>query len=288
MNQKGEIAILSDIAKPDLAIITNIGTAHIENMGNIENILEEKMSIVKGMRNNGKLILNGDDVMLSRKQTVDNGIIYFSCKRNDTEFYSDNIGYNDCRTIFSLHNNDKSVEIQIPTIGEHNVLNALAAYAAAIQAGLDSKDIIEGLKTFTASGNRQRIYKQNNITVIADCYNASPESMAAALAVLSLSEGRKIAVLGDMLELGEQSSKLHRKVGEYARKNNVDELICIGNFCGFLCDGYGKTCKTFGLNEKQEAAEFINQLLKKGDTVLFKASNLIDFSSLIKEIKKIN
>ncbi|HBL85402.1 MAG TPA: UDP-N-acetylmuramoyl-tripeptide--D-alanyl-D-alanine ligase [Clostridiales bacterium] len=287
MNQKGEIAILSEIAKPDIAIITNIGTAHIENMGNIENILKEKISIITGLRNNGKLILNGDDVILSGKQTVSNDIIYFACKNTNADYWADNIGYKDCSTVFTLHNKEKSVQIQIPTIGEHNVLNALAAYAAATEAGLDSKAIVDGLKSFISSGNRQRIYRQNDIIVIADCYNASPESMAAALAVLSLGDGRKVAVLGDMLELGEQSKELHARVGEYAAKNNVDILIAIGDFAKHIKAGFGKDCKTFGLNEKNIAADYINELLEPGDTVLFKASNLIDFGSLIKTINKI-
>lgn len=289
MSNKNEIAKLSNFSKPDVVIITNIGNSHIEFLGSIETILEEKFSAVTGLKIGGTLILNGDDKMLASCAGRYKRTLFYSSGGNKADYTATRLAYNDGVSLFKLNHPSSgySTDVVIPAMGEHNVQNALAAFTAADILGVPRDDIIIGLKSFSQTGNRQRIYTINNITVIADCYNASPESMNAALTVLSLAKGRKIAVLGDMLELGDKSAQLHIETGANAKRHGADEVIALGDFAEQLSIGYGG-CRTFGLGERTKAVEYVSSILKPGDTVLFKASNRLDFSSLIKEIPVIN
>ena len=288
MSGKNEIARLSEIAKPDIVIITNIGNAHIESFGCIENILEEKLTAIKGIRQGGTLILNMDDKLLCNCKDRFENTVFYSTTNKNAEYYATDLAYSEQESLFKLIHGDFSAYAAIPTIGEHNVLNALAAFAAADTIGLDREAIIAGLSQYTTTGNRQRIYQKGGIIVIADCYNASPESTKAALTVLKLSKERKIAVLGDMLELGEQSPRLHKETGANARESGADFLVTIGEYAAYTAEGFGGEYKIFSLDKREEAAEFIDGLLQSGDTVLFKASNRLNFAELIDMIPKVS
>ena len=287
MSIKNEIARLSEIAEPDIVIITNIGNAHIESFGCIEHILEEKLSAIKGIKQNGTLILNMDDKLLCHCKDRFSNTVFYSTTNDKAQYYVTDLAYGEHESLFKIKHNNYSAYAAIPTIGEHNVQNALAAFAAADIFGLDRDSIIAGLRQYTTTGNRQRIYQHGSITVIADCYNASPESTKAALTVLKLSKGRKIAVLGDMLELGEQAPRLHKETGANARESGANFLVAIGDYAPYIAEGFNGEHKIFPLDKREEAAIFIDCFLKSGDTVLFKASNRLNFAELIDMIPKV-
>ena len=183
----------------------------------------------------------------------------------------------DC-TCFTACYNGKETRIKLPALGLHNVQNAMLCFVIGVRLGVDEAAAAAALEQFKVEGFRQNIRQTNGITVIADCYNASPESMDAALSVLSDGTGKRIAVLGDMLELGEHAEKLHRFVGEKASKR-VDMLICVGEDVVYIADEAVKcgfpqeSLYIYEGNNYEKAADLLKATVKKGDTVLFKASN---------------
>lgn len=208
--------------------------------------------------------------------------VFCSAERNDCEFCACDVSENACGIDFVIEHHGKRTPIHLGIAGRHNVMDAMLAFAAGTECGFDAEKCAEALSHFTPDGNRQHSYKKDGITVIADCYNASPESMKAALSVLSSAEGRKIAVLGDMLELGSDSEDLHRKVALEAGKT-ADVLIFVGDMAEISASSCGRECSVFSADEKADAAGYLGSILKSGDTVLFKASNRLHFEDIIKE-----
>ena len=228
MSHFGEIEYLSSIASPNIAVITNIGRSHIENLGSREGIRDAKMEIRKGMPHDGILILNGDEPLLEDI----NGALYVGQTNKYANYVIENVieGENGCA--FDLFVQGERVEsITIPALGRHNVMNAAFAYAVGLAAGMGEFEIRRGLMNFKNTGMRQRVYEAHGRTIIADCYNASPESVKASLRVLStLAErrsARAVAVLGDMKELGIYSPEAHIEVGREAAQR-----LGIRQYCG--------------------------------------------------------
>lgn len=280
MSEKGEMETLSRVVRPDICVITNIGSAHIEQLGSKEAILREKLSIAAHMRDGGKLVLNYDDELLRRECARENCVTYgFS---GGAALHPETFEENTDGSVFTLAGDPLHIEFRVRVPGRHNVLNALAAIAVADLLGISRKDAAQGLELFRPGGMRQHVYMTSGIRVIADCYNASPESMDAALSVLCSYNGRRIAVLGDMLELGSFSEAAHRKVGESARAKGVDELLCLGKYSQSLCEGYGGGT-SFAQDDRNAMISYIKRLVRKGDTVLFKASNAMRFHEIIAE-----
>ena len=283
MSERGEIARLSMLARPYLSVITTIGTSHLETLGSVENIKNEKFDILKGERRDGRIILNADNALeYAEGKKLGDRAVFCSAERNDCDFCALDISEAAGGVDFVIAHHGKKTPIHLGIAGRHNVMNAMLAFAAGTECGFDAKKSAEALSRFMPQGNRQHSYRKGGITVTADCYNASPESMRAALSVLASAEGRKIAVLGDMLELGADSEALHRKVALDAGET-ADVLIFVGDMAEIYASSCGKECMTFGANEKAEAAKYIGSLLKSGDTVLFKASNRLHFEDIIKE-----
>lgn len=284
MSERGEIEKLSRLAKPYLSVITTIGSSHLEALGSIENIKNEKFDILKGERPDGKIILNADNPLeLAEGLKLGDRAVLCSLKHSDADFFAHNIAETKNGSRFTVRCNSSETEININVPGLHNVSNALLAFAAGVSCGFETKKCAEALGRYTSTGNRQHKYVSGGITVIADCYNASPESMSAALDVLASADGRKIAVLGDMLELGDGSETLHREVAVKAA-SSADILIFIGNMAGVYRDAVGRECLTYGINEKSDAASALKKLLRPDDTVLFKASNRLHLEDIIKEL----
>jgi UDP-N-acetylmuramoyl-tripeptide--D-alanyl-D-alanine ligase len=285
MSEFGEMARLSRVTSPDIVVITNIGYSHIENLGSRENICAEKLTIADCLSPDGVMILNGDEPLLKNPNKYGQKKIYCSVKNKNDSFAYDIIEQSGqlCFTADILGN---SVAVTIPALGLHNVFNALFALTTAALCGVDLEKAAQALRYFETSGLRQKIYEKDGYTVIADCYNASPESMAAALSVLAGYKGRKIAVLGDMLELGSFAEELHEKVGEEVLGNGVDILITLGSLAkSFAKPVQGKAdIYSFEEGEYEKAATLLKSILTPGDAVLYKASNRMQLHKIIEMI----
>ncbi|MGI6031037.1 MAG: UDP-N-acetylmuramoyl-tripeptide--D-alanyl-D-alanine ligase [Eubacteriales bacterium] len=285
MSGFGEIEALTNVAKPYIGIITNIGTAHLENLGSREGILKAKLEIVKGIAPNGYLLLNKDEPLLNGVRLKrDINVLYYGINDKTADVYAEDIEEFDDYTTFSIKGKIEK-DVRINTVGLHNVYNALAAACVGYLLGIGPNKMAEGLLRFHNVGMRQNIYEKNGVTVIDDCYNANPDSVKAALQVLEARKGRHIAVLGDMLELGNFAELGHREVGVFARQHGTDILLCCGDQTQWTVDSYMKNREP-----EQEAAffsckahlgRFLKNTLRPGDVVLFKGSRGMAMEEII-------
>ena len=287
MENKGEIDVLARAVKPEVAVITNIGVSHIENLKTRENILKAKLEIENGLSENGIMVLNGDNDLLSTTRgKLKHKTLYYGIKAENLDVYADDIKTQGFETSFVIHSEGNSYNARIPTIGEHNVLNALAAFTVCRALKLSPDKTIPGLMNFSSPGARQKIHKtENDITVIEDCYNASPDSMNAALWVLSNVGGeRKIAVLGDMLELGDISEESHIAVGKKASEA-ADVVFAYGYMAEYIASAAKENgTESYWFDNKKELSKALSAHLKKNDAVLFKASRGMKFEEIIEEV----
>lgn len=284
MSDFGEISRLSKTAAPTIGVITNIGFSHIENLKTQEGILKAKLEILDGMSENAPLAVNGDDSRLSplnNKLSTERPVYLFGIENENCDFRGTDIRETGGVTEFTVNYNGKSCEAEIPCAGRHNVLNALAAFCVGTIAGMSESEIVSALKKYQPDGMRQNIVKRGGVTIIIDCYNASPDSMKASLDVLAgmKTEGRKIAVLGDMLELGEASERLHTLVGEYVYKTKPDMLFCYGRDSEYITRKCGVD-REFTDN-KDQLVKLIKSYIKDGDVILFKASRGMKLEEVI-------
>ncbi len=297
MSAAGEISALSKIAEPDIAVITCIGNSHIEKLGSRENICAAKLEIADGMKGGAIVVLDGDEPLLSdvlRKKQLCR--IYFGIKNKRSDYLAENIVRSEDGMRFDVKSNIggdmKSLEIK--QIGAHNVKNALAAVTVASLLDISDDEISAGLLAFSPVKLRQSIVSAKGFTVIEDCYNAGPESMSAALDVLDdVAKGRKIAILGEMRELGEYSASLHREVGKKAAALGVDRLVTIGALAGEIANG----AKSGGMSpeniteiadweDAKSAADAIKAIICDGDTVLIKASRALSLERISKLLQE--
>lgn len=272
MSNFGEISRLTKCAAPDVAVITNIGESHIEYLGSREGILKAKCEIFEGLDKNGTVILNGDDELLfGLKGTLPFKTIYYGIENAACDVVAGNICAGNNGISFTVDGEEFSINL----VGKHNVLNALCAIAVGRNYGLSDQSIKKGLSSYKSIGIRQSITEKNGIKVITDCYNAAPTSVKASIDVLnSIACGRKIAVLGDMAELGEKSPNYHREIGEYAANNNIDVLVLTGEYAEFTAEG-ANACEVSIHNDNESIENYLKENLREGDTVLFKASRVI-------------
>lgn len=288
MNHFGEIHRLSTATQPTVGIITNIGVSHIENLGSREGILEAKLEILDGLKKGAPLLLNGDNDLLSTVKN-DDYKIYFYAVDNDADFKAIDIKENPNTTSFTVQYFGKEQKITIPAIGKHNVYNALAAFAVGILLDIDAETAADALKTYEPSGMRQKVVEINGITSIEDCYNASPDSMKAGITTLAgIQACKKIAVLSDMLELGEYSEQAHYDVGTMAAENKIDYLLCVGSDAKYIVDGARDNglLNAYLFDSKQSLTDKLFEIAEKGDAVLFKASRGMKLEEVISEIYK--
>lgn len=273
MSDRGEISVLSEASHPDCAVITNIGWCHIESLKTRENILAAKLEILDGMESGSPLIVCGDDEFLgklTRDQTGSHRLIKYGFgKENDIR--AEKIVHKDGGEEFTLLYGGKEYKAAVPAPGEHHILNALAAFAVGVEFGIAEDKIVSAFMSYESSGMRQRIEKRGDITVILDCYNASPTSMKSALNVLSTMSGRRIAVLGDMLELGEQSRRLHAELSELS--DLADAFYLYGREMTALRDKLSeKGVPVTHSENKEELTKALLDDIKGGDVILFKGS----------------
>ena len=289
MNHFGEISLLTDIAKPTLAVITNIGTSHIGNLGSRENILKAKLEILEGMKI-PKVIINNDNDLLHDwyEKNKDKIEIHTVGIENNSELMAKSIELGEESSEFKAIAEKKETEIQVPVAGTHFVYNALCAMEVGIILGISTNQIQNGIAKFELTKKRMDIRKlENGAIIINDAYNASYESMRASIEFLANHTGtRKIAVLGDMFELGEYSEELHRNVGKEVASHDIDVLICAGENSKYIIEEAQKNKKieTFYFHNNEEIVEKLTQELREGDIVLVKASNGMKFFEICQKL----
>ena len=276
MNHFREIAYLSSIARPDVAVIVNIGTMHIEHLGSQEGILKAKMEILEGMREAGKIVLNGDDPLLwGQRQKCPLKPSYFGAENDACTVKGSRVEEHDGTIHFWVTYGNLTFPVELPVEGHHYVSDALAAVTVGIELGVDPSKIQESLSQFRNMAGRQEIFEAKGCTIIKDCYNAGPESMAAALNVLGNRAGRKIAVLGDMLELGVCTQAEHYRVGRIAAEK-ADVVFTYGPNGGRVVDGAltgginSAYARSFDIHEA--LAQALKRMAQPGDVILVKGS----------------
>lgn len=288
----GEMHRLSKIARPDVCVMTNIGQCHLEFLGSREGILKAKSEIFDFACETAAVFVNGDDDMLATigKKTKGETLHYGLSSENDVYAKEiENLGLfgSRCKICFSFEKQEFGVEIPLP--GEHMVYNALAAAGVAKFYGLSTEQIARGIASVKPVDGRSNIIRTEKYTVIDDCYNANPVSMKAAIDLLGTALGRKVAVLGDMFELGENERKLHEEVGVYAATKKIDVLLCVGRLCEYMAEAAeknkeGSAPKVYYFPEREMLENKLSELLKDGDTVLVKASHGMGFADIVKEL----
>lgn len=287
MNHFGEISRLTDATRPTVGIITNVGVSHIENLGSREGILKAKLEICEGMPDNAPLILNGDNDLLSTVKDERLNVVFFGIENGD--FRAENIIESDMNTSFDVKYYGKVQHISIPTVGIHNVYNALCAFAVGYFLDIDPQAAAVALSNYVPAGMRQKVVKVGDVVSIEDCYNASPDSMKAALTTLkSINANKKIAVLADMLELGDYSFEAHSSVGALAGEMKIDYLLAYGEHAR----AYVSSAKQNGLqnafhfDSKQSLCDMLLEITQSGDAVLFKGSRGMRLEEVISCVYK--
>ncbi len=292
MNNLGEISRLTKIARPDVAVITNIGTAHIGNLGSRENILKAKLEILEGLKDDGIVVLNADDPYLwGAKDKIKHKTIYYSIENNEADISAYDVFTKADSTDFSVDIDGTKCRFTINVAGRHHVYNALSAIACGLHFGMSKEQIAHGVSSFAPTGLRQKETVINGIKIIEDCYNASLDSMKSSLATLKdICQGkRSVAVLGDMLEQGEFSCQNHREVGSIVSKNGIDILVTVGKDAHFIAQSARENgvSDIYEFSDNDQAATALFNILKKGDTVLFKASRGMRFEEIAEKLQKL-
>lgn len=286
MDHAGEIERLTRCARPSAGIITMIGVSHLENLGTRENILKAKMEICAGLPDGAPLVLNADNDLLPTAQIPTRlRPVWFGIEK-EADVRAQNVQTGAQGTNFTIVDRTYgSFQAQIPTVGLHTVYDALAAYTAATRLGLDPAACAQALSRYQTTGMRQNIVEKGGVTVIEDCYNASPDSMKAAISVLKeLPNTRKIALLGDMLELGEASEEGHRQTGVWVAQAGIDVLIAYGPRSAAMAQAaQAQGVTTVHCQNAQEVLQCLQQFVQPGDALLAKASHAMKLEDLLQD-----
>lgn len=290
INHFGEMHRLSKVARPDICVITNIGQCHLEFLGDRDGILRAKSEIFDFIATDGKIILNGDDDKLAAVQSVKGIEPRFFGIESDREIRAEQIESLGLKGVkCRIYVGEDSFAVTIPIPGYHMVLNALAATAVGISMDMTFEEIRRGIEKLETLSGRFHIIEENGITVIDDCYNANPVSMKASLGVLNDALGRKVAILGDMGELGEDEKELHEEVGSFAGKLDIQVCVCVGNLCSYLADAAEKENPDMEIHRiasLEEALERLPALIQTGDNILVKASHFMHFEKIVDALTK--
>lgn len=284
MSHFGEIERLADVARPDVAVITNIGMSHIENLGSQEGIFKAKTEVTKLFDKHNVLIVNGDDKFLSKTKGMgDYKVVYYGITNPENDvFAKDIVNKGIDGTEFTAVTSGGEYRITVNSAGEHNVYNALAAICTGVEFGVPMDKIAEGIASFKLTAMRMSVEEKDGITLINDCYNASPDSIRAALKVLSSVENkRRIAVLGDVLEMGDFAPKAHYALGADV-KNCAEALITAGKNAEFIAKGAKEAgmSEVYSFADTDAACAFARTFIKCGDAALIKASRGMHFEKI--------
>lgn len=274
-----EMHRLSAITRPDIGVITNIGECHLENLGSRDGILRAKTEMFDNLNPDAGVILNGDDDKLCTINQVQGKKPVFYGTSKDMDIYADNIELKGLEGVAcTLHGQDILVEVMIPVPGKHMVYNAMAAMAVGLAFGLTPDEIKKGIQSIQTICGRAKIIHKEDLTIIDDCYNANPASVKAALDVLDYADTRKVAILGDMFELGQREIQLHEEIGDYLKHTHIDVVICIGALSRHIKD----TSKVmYYFDNLDSFFASIDQLIFANDTILIKASHGMQFAKIV-------
>ena len=289
MNHFREIAYLSGIAHPDVAVIINVGTAHIEFLGTQQGIRQAKLEILEGMTPQGMLLLNGDDTMLRYLDVMPKQRITYFGKSEGCNVRALDVSQSEGTLHFQVEAGRLTFPVDMKLEGEHYAADALAAVTVGLKLGVHPDKIRQQLDAFQNISGRQEIFEAKGFTIINDCYNAGPESMAAALNVLGNRPGRHIAVLGDMLELGDCAQAEHYRIGRIAAEK-ADMVFAFGPHAGRVLDGTitGGMPETMGraFKSREELAAALRRAAKPGDVILFKGSHGMHLEKVLEAFLK--
>ena len=304
MDHKGEISTLTNVGLPDIAVITNVGVSHIENLGSRDAIKAAKLEIVEGLPENGSLIINADNDKLSTVSEDDFEkaikIIRYGIKGDlcaNLDIYASDIEFKEDGTVFKIHVTEKfpqnkgTYEVKLPTTGEHNVYNAMAAFSVGSVLEIPAEKIVDALLCYRPAGMREKIKTVSDVTVIEDCYNASPDSVKALCETLKIkgeNRKRKIAVFGDMLELGDFSDEAHALCGKYMSDAGVDLLMTYGEKSKITAETARENgvLRVFDFDNKDELSDKLISIIKPGDVIAFKASRGMKLEDVIEKVYK--
>ena len=293
MASAGEIETLARIARPDIAVITNIGVSHIENLGSREGILKAKLEVTCCFDENSVLVINADNDMLTPENVKGPyRVITVGTGENCDYRINDVCDFGDKGIEYTLCHEGKDYRIKLPVPGAHNAINASLAVAAAGLMGISPETAIKGFEQAELTEKRLNIKKQGRIKVIDDTYNACPESMKSALNTLMSTDveegGRRVAVLGDMFELGKESPAAHLEVGRYAVEKKPDLLIAVGKDAEYIAQGAEPLGDGHVLRyeTREDLEKEVHEIIRPGDTVLVKASRSMEMEKTVKEILK--
>ena len=282
----GEMSRLAEIVRPQICVVTTIGYCHLENLIDLDGVMRAKGEVFDYMPKDGVAVLNGDDSILRDYDPKIRKITYGlsdGCDITGEDVVSQGLGGSD----FVVASSKGRFHAHTGAYGVHTVTAALAASAVGYLMGLTGSQIAQGIEKYKTVGGRAAVLETGGITVINDCYNANPNSVKAGILSLGSAGGRKVAILGDMLELGETSSSLHRDVGAFAAENGIDLLLCCGPDGKHIYQGYvdagGKESAYF--ESKEQLVCQLPQHLKKGDTVLVKASHGMGFDYIVSSLE---
>ena len=288
INHFEEMHRLAAMAQPDICVITNIGLCHLENLGDRDGVLRAKTEMFDHIRPNAKIILNGDDDKLITVKQAHGVQPEFFGLSTDLDAYATDIHSLSLRgTSCTLHLGDTTIDTTIPIPGEHMVYNALAGALVGKELGLTTEEIKAGIETLASVSGRNNMIATDALLIIDDCYNANPVSVKASLDVLAGADTRKVAILGDMFELGENEKELHAECGRYAAEKGIDILICIGELSRNTARGAeGITCYHF--HTKADFFQKCQNILQNNDTVLVKASHGMEFPEIVERLKELS
>ncbi|MDU5105640.1 UDP-N-acetylmuramoyl-tripeptide--D-alanyl-D-alanine ligase [Clostridium sp.] len=285
MSNLGEIDVLANCARPDIAVITNIGLSHIENLKTQDNILKAKSEIFNYFDESNTLIINGEDNYLLKIKNKCFEILRIGYN-HEYDVYAFNIILKEDKTSFTVKVKEEKFNFEIPMAGKHNVLNSMLAIAVAMKLNVSFSEMEKGIKNLEATSMRLQVIKKENFTIINDCYNASPDSMKSSIDVLnSYKDGRKIAILGTMNELGDESINAHTDVGYYA-KEKVDLLIAIGEYKDCYKKGYTLD-NIITFENKEDFISNLNKIIEKNDVILVKASRGMKFEEIVSSLEEV-
>ena len=284
MNHLQEMSRLSMIARPDIACITNVGTAHIGELGSRENILKAKLEIINGMKEGSTLIINQDNDMLQTVELPHLNVVRVG-KGKEASIQASHIVLEETKSSFEVEYQGKKEIIEVPVQGEHNISNALIAIAVGIELNISLEDIKKGIQEFKLNKNLMDILEKNHKTVIDGTYNASVDSMKSSIDVLANYKKRKVAILADMLELGDYSQQLHEEVGSYVASKGIDILVCVGKEAKYIYQKARESMKdVYYFESNQEVIARLDELLKEDDVILVKGSHSMNLKEVVEKI----
>ncbi len=281
----GEMRRLTEMAQPDMALYTAIGHAHLENFGDLDGVLRGKGEMLEGMIGPGPVFACGDDALLAKWDACGKRKILFgtgeNCAVRAENVRSLGLRGTACDVVFG----GRRIPAVIPAFGMHMIYAALGAAAVGLHMGLTDEEIAAGIAAYAPVGSRSRTAETPLCTVIDDCYNANPTSVAAALASLGALGGRRVCILGDMLELGAESEKLHREVGELAAKTGIECVIACGARARAVFEGASGAQETRWYPDRDALIAALPELIRKGDAVLVKASHSMQFEKIVSALE---